>query len=86
MIEDTATAINWKEREQEVKDTVMQRRLELFYEDWQPEDKRQAARFASDLQMLVRSIYAEAGEPYMKQVVKLMESLPFAMQRVGEKS
>ena len=74
----SATATNTGWREENMIDQDMQRRLEYFYECWMPEGK-DASRFAADLHMLVRSIYAEASEPANKQLMQLMKCIPIVI-------
>jgi hypothetical protein len=72
---DTATEINLERDEKRMAAFTMQERLEYFYERWMPEG-RDGSRFAADLHMLVRQIYAEASEPANKHIMKVMECLP----------
>lgn len=75
----TATAINADRWDEQRATWVMQRRMEDFYERYMPEDRQLASQFASDLHMLVRSIYAEASEPANKQLTALLNRLPFTL-------
>lgn len=74
----TATAVNTERWEKDIADRTMQQRLEYFYERWMP-DGRDGSRFAADLHMLVRSIYAEASEPANKQLLEVMKRMPFVL-------
>ncbi len=76
-MDDSATMINMKAMEKELSDSIMQRRIESFCEDWQPKDPQHIGRFVADLHMLVKSIYVEAQEPLLSQYTKMISLIPF---------
>lgn len=73
---DTATDKAIRKHDDEMAETLMQRRLGAFYEGWCPKDHRLAHEFSVELHMLVRGIYAEASEPANKQLMRIVECLP----------
>ena len=76
MTKEKQKAIDSRQWDKDLSDRTMQARLEHFHELWMPEDREMASRFASDLHMLVRSIYAEAAEPANKQLLAFVRAMP----------
>ncbi len=52
--------------EQAVQERRFERMVVTFLKTWQPQDPEQAACFGAQLHMIVRQIYADASEPYVK--------------------
>lgn len=55
---------------------IMEAMMEDFWKRWAPDDKYEAARFASELHSLIRQVYREAQEPAFKQLEAIIRAMP----------
>lgn len=68
----------YEEARAEMKASRAQQRIQSFHERWAPKESGEAYEFHAEFDMLIMDIYREAGEPYVKQMGKIVEAMSYS--------
>lgn len=76
MEEQTATSLRGRDREREMDERALHRRMQWFFEKYAPADKREAAEFQADLTMVVQAVHRDASRETHALLTKALSAMP----------
>jgi len=77
----TATEAS-KERERDMDERALHRRMEWFFKRYAPVDKREAAEFHADLVMVIQAVHRDASRETHALLTKALMAMPPRLRSV----